>query len=119
MQLRTTQQAVAASHAIARTFQRERRRNCPDVSAARTDSGSPRRGFGLLVPGFLQTENYMRAVVSWKPNSATADQTLKERLARQSVLDRALVHRTAKHVTRVSPGRGGRRRLPPHATRLR
>jgi transcriptional regulator with XRE-family HTH domain len=43
----------------------------------------------LLIPGFLQTENYMRAVVSWKPNSATADETFKERLARQSVLDRA------------------------------
>src|ERR1700733_9768121 len=43
----------------------------------------------LLIPGLLQTESYARAVVSWKPFSAEVDSGLSERLARQSVLDRA------------------------------
>jgi Domain of unknown function (DUF5753)/Helix-turn-helix domain len=43
----------------------------------------------LLVPGLLQTESYARAVLTWKPESANAEQNLKNRLARQSVLDRA------------------------------
>jgi hypothetical protein len=44
----------------------------------------------LLVPGLLQTEGYARALVTWKPFSASdVDATLRERLARQSVLDHA------------------------------
>lgn len=43
----------------------------------------------LLVPGLIQCGNYMHAVASWKPFSAEADSSLSERLARQSVLDRA------------------------------
>lgn len=43
----------------------------------------------LIIPGLLQTESYARAVLSWKPESANADEKLKSRLARQSVLDRA------------------------------
>jgi hypothetical protein len=42
-----------------------------------------------LSPGLLQTESYARAVVSWKPFRASADATLKGRLARQSIVDRA------------------------------
>jgi len=43
----------------------------------------------LLIPGLLQTESYARAVVTWKPESARADVNLRNRLERQSVLDRA------------------------------
>jgi len=43
----------------------------------------------LLVPGLFQTEGYARAIVSWKPVSANAEVNLADRLARQSVLDRA------------------------------
>jgi transcriptional regulator with XRE-family HTH domain len=43
----------------------------------------------LLVPGLLETENYARAALSWKPFAADADATLRDRMARQSVLDRA------------------------------
>jgi transcriptional regulator with XRE-family HTH domain len=44
----------------------------------------------LLIPGLFQTEDYARALVSWKPFSASdVEDTLRERLARQSVLDRA------------------------------
>jgi transcriptional regulator with XRE-family HTH domain len=43
----------------------------------------------LLVPGLLQTESYASAVLAWKPDSAAAEANLKNRLARQSVLDRA------------------------------
>jgi transcriptional regulator with XRE-family HTH domain len=43
----------------------------------------------LLVPGLLQTEAYARAVASWKPFSANTETNLTERLARQSVLERA------------------------------
>jgi transcriptional regulator with XRE-family HTH domain len=43
----------------------------------------------LLVPGLCQTENYARGTLAWKPNSADAEANLAERLARQSVLDRA------------------------------
>ncbi len=43
----------------------------------------------LLVPGLIQTESYARAVVSWKPFSAETASNLSERLARQSVVDRA------------------------------
>ena len=43
----------------------------------------------LLVPGLFQTEDYARAVLSWKPNSDGLEEHLRERLARQSVLDRA------------------------------
>lgn len=43
----------------------------------------------LLIPGLLQTESYARAVLGWKPDSASAEVNLKNRLARQSVLDRA------------------------------
>ncbi|MGH3190608.1 MAG: DUF5753 domain-containing protein [Streptosporangiaceae bacterium] len=43
----------------------------------------------LLVPGLLQTESYARAVLTWKPESASAGANLTNRLARQSVLDRA------------------------------
>jgi hypothetical protein len=45
----------------------------------------------LLVPGLLQTEAYARAVLGWKPDSASAEANLKNRLARRSVLDRAEV----------------------------
>jgi transcriptional regulator with XRE-family HTH domain len=43
----------------------------------------------LLVPGLVQTELYARAVLAWKPESASAEANLKIRLTRQSVLDRA------------------------------
>jgi hypothetical protein len=43
----------------------------------------------LLVPGLFQTESYARAVLTWKPESASAEVNLTNRLARQSVLDRA------------------------------
>jgi transcriptional regulator with XRE-family HTH domain len=43
----------------------------------------------LLVPGLVQTELYARAVLGWKPDSASAEANLATRLARQSVLDRA------------------------------
>lgn len=43
----------------------------------------------LLIPGLLQTESYASAVLAWKPDSAGAEVNLKNRLARQSVLDRA------------------------------
>ncbi|HZR53405.1 MAG TPA: helix-turn-helix transcriptional regulator [Streptosporangiaceae bacterium] len=43
----------------------------------------------LLVPGLIQTESYARAVLTWKPDSASADASLSKRLERQSVLDRA------------------------------
>jgi hypothetical protein len=43
----------------------------------------------LLVPGLFQTESYARAVLAWKPESASAEVNLTNRLARQSVLDRA------------------------------
>jgi transcriptional regulator with XRE-family HTH domain len=42
----------------------------------------------LLVPGLLQTEAYARAVLAWKPDSASAEANLKNRLARQAVLER-------------------------------
>jgi transcriptional regulator with XRE-family HTH domain len=42
-----------------------------------------------LVPGLIQTEAYARAVLSWKPESASTEANLRSRLARQSVLDRA------------------------------
>jgi transcriptional regulator with XRE-family HTH domain len=42
----------------------------------------------MLVPGLTQTENYARAIVSWKPLAATAEANLRDRLARQSVLQR-------------------------------
>jgi hypothetical protein len=43
----------------------------------------------LLIPGLLQTESYAGAVLAWKPDSASAEVNLRNRLARQSVLDRA------------------------------
>jgi transcriptional regulator with XRE-family HTH domain len=43
----------------------------------------------LLIPGFIQTENYARAVLAFKPDSPDAEANLHTRLARQSVLDRA------------------------------
>ena len=43
----------------------------------------------LLVPGLLQVESYARAVLTWKPDSASAEVNLTTRLARQSMLDRA------------------------------
>jgi hypothetical protein len=43
----------------------------------------------LLIPGLLQTDSYASAVLAWKPDSASAEVNLKNRLARQSVLDRA------------------------------
>ncbi|HXL92538.1 MAG TPA: helix-turn-helix transcriptional regulator [Streptosporangiaceae bacterium] len=46
----------------------------------------------LLVPGLAETENYARAALSWKPFAADAEATLRDRLARQSVLDRAGFH---------------------------
>ena len=42
-----------------------------------------------LVPGLVQTEAYARAVLSWKPESASTEANLENRLSRQSVLDRA------------------------------
>jgi transcriptional regulator with XRE-family HTH domain len=42
-----------------------------------------------LIPGLVQTEAYARAVLSWKPESAGTEANLENRLARQSVLDRA------------------------------
>jgi Domain of unknown function (DUF5753) len=41
----------------------------------------------LLVPGLFQTESYARAVLAWKPDSASAEANLKTRLARQAALD--------------------------------
>lgn len=41
----------------------------------------------LLIPGLLQTEGYARAVLAWKPDSPSAEANLKNRLARQSVLE--------------------------------
>jgi transcriptional regulator with XRE-family HTH domain len=43
----------------------------------------------LLVPGLIQTENYARSVLTWKPDSPKADVNLHDRMARQSLLDRA------------------------------
>jgi transcriptional regulator with XRE-family HTH domain len=43
----------------------------------------------LLIPGLLQTEAYASAVLAWKPDSGGAAVNLRNRLARQSVLDRA------------------------------
>jgi transcriptional regulator with XRE-family HTH domain len=43
----------------------------------------------LLVPGLVQTENYARAVLSWKPESRNTETNVAIRLERQSVLDRA------------------------------
>jgi hypothetical protein len=43
----------------------------------------------LLIPGLFQTESYARAVLTWKPESASAAVNLTNRLARQPVLDRA------------------------------
>jgi hypothetical protein len=43
----------------------------------------------LLIPGLLQVESYARAVLAWKPDSASTEANLKSRLARQLVLDRA------------------------------
>lgn len=43
----------------------------------------------LLIPGLLQVESYASAVLAWKPDSASTEANLKNRLARQSVLDRA------------------------------
>ena len=40
----------------------------------------------LLVPGLLQVESYARAVLAWKPDSASAEANLKTRQARQTVL---------------------------------
>ena len=42
-----------------------------------------------LVPGLIQTESYARSALNWKPDSADAEANLADRLARQSVLDRA------------------------------
>lgn len=42
----------------------------------------------LLVPGLLETERYAHAALSWKPFAADAEATLRDRLARQLVLDR-------------------------------
>jgi transcriptional regulator with XRE-family HTH domain len=41
-----------------------------------------------LIPGLLQTENYARSLVTWKPFRDQADATLSDRLARQPILDR-------------------------------
>jgi transcriptional regulator with XRE-family HTH domain len=43
----------------------------------------------LLVPGLFQTESYARALLSWHPLSDGLDDNLRERLTRQTVLDRA------------------------------
>jgi hypothetical protein len=43
----------------------------------------------LLVPGLIQTKSYANVVLSWKPESASTEANLKNRLARQSVLERA------------------------------
>ena len=45
----------------------------------------------LLIPGLLQTEAYANAVLTWKPDSASAQANLSKRLERQSVLDRAMM----------------------------
>jgi hypothetical protein len=42
----------------------------------------------LLMPGLVQTEAYARAALGWKPDSATTEANLKNRLARQAALDR-------------------------------
>lgn len=42
----------------------------------------------LLIPGLLQTPDYARAALSWKPESASVDDNLRDRMDRQSVLDR-------------------------------
>ena len=43
----------------------------------------------LLIPGLIQTKAYANAVLSWKPESASTEANLKNRLARQSLLERA------------------------------
>jgi Domain of unknown function (DUF5753) len=43
----------------------------------------------LLIPGLIQTRGYANAVFAWKPESSSIETNLKNRLARQSVLDRA------------------------------
>jgi hypothetical protein len=43
----------------------------------------------LLVPGLLQTEDYARAILGWKPDSANAGVNLAGRMERQRILDRA------------------------------
>jgi transcriptional regulator with XRE-family HTH domain len=43
----------------------------------------------LLIPGLIQTKAYANAVLSWKPESASTEANLKNRLARQSLLDRS------------------------------
>jgi Domain of unknown function (DUF5753) len=48
-----------------------------------------RHSYSLLIPGLLQVESYARAVLAWKPDSASAEANLTTRLARQSVLDHA------------------------------
>jgi transcriptional regulator with XRE-family HTH domain len=40
-----------------------------------------------LIPGLIQTEAYASAVFAWKPESSSTEANLKNRLARQSVLD--------------------------------
>jgi transcriptional regulator with XRE-family HTH domain len=42
----------------------------------------------LLVPGLLQTADYARAILGWKPDSADAEVNLTKRLERQRILDR-------------------------------
>jgi transcriptional regulator with XRE-family HTH domain len=43
----------------------------------------------LLVPGLLQVESYARAVLAWKPESASAEANLETRLTRQSAVGRS------------------------------
>lgn len=43
----------------------------------------------LVVPGLIQTERYAHGVLSWKLDSFNAKTNLRDRLARQSVLQRA------------------------------
>ena len=43
----------------------------------------------MLIPGLVQTEAYANVVLSWKPESASTEANLKNRLARQSALERA------------------------------
>jgi transcriptional regulator with XRE-family HTH domain len=44
----------------------------------------------MLIPGLLQSEAYARALTMWKPFSASdVEATLRERLERQSILERA------------------------------
>jgi transcriptional regulator with XRE-family HTH domain len=43
----------------------------------------------LLIPGLIQTSGYANGVFAWKPESSSIERNLKNRLARQSVLDRA------------------------------